>query len=121
LPELADTCNKVGIISQGQLEHNAEVAEVLRRVRPQIVLIVQVAKPEDVARTVKLLEMDAHVESVEDERGRLRVTLKPNMEDYSTIATNLVQQGIGLKHFGEEETNLESAFMMLTRSTGDKI
>src|SRR5713101_100461 len=35
LPELADICNKIGIIEQGELLVNSDVAEVMRRVRRQ--------------------------------------------------------------------------------------
>src|ERR1700690_1008037 len=38
LPELADICNKVGIIERGELLVNANVSEVMRKVRPQPVL-----------------------------------------------------------------------------------
>ena len=36
LPELADICNKVGIINRGILEVNATVAEVMRQVRNRV-------------------------------------------------------------------------------------
>ena len=42
LPELADICNKVGIIERGELLVCAEVSEVMRRVRQQPVLQVGV-------------------------------------------------------------------------------
>ena len=33
LPELADICNKIGIIERGELIVNADVADVMRQVR----------------------------------------------------------------------------------------
>jgi len=42
LPELADVCNKVGIIERGELLVNADVAEVMRKVRDYIVLQIDV-------------------------------------------------------------------------------
>src|SRR5918992_4353824 len=47
LPELADICNKVGMIERGELIVNAEVAAVMRRVRTRTVLKVQVAAESD--------------------------------------------------------------------------
>src|SRR3984957_5309952 len=38
LPELADICNKVGIIERGEMHVNADVATVMRQVRGQTVL-----------------------------------------------------------------------------------
>src|SRR6516165_2218988 len=43
LPELADICNKIGIIEQGQLLINDEVSEVMRKVRTDIVLNIAVS------------------------------------------------------------------------------
>ncbi len=38
LPELADICNKIGIIERGELLVNADVADVMKQVRRQTVL-----------------------------------------------------------------------------------
>ena len=42
LPELADVCNKIGIIERGELIVNADVADVMKQVRQQMVLKVGV-------------------------------------------------------------------------------
>src|SRR6187431_3658138 len=42
LPELADICNKIGIIEKGELKVNASVAEVMQRVRERPVLHIRV-------------------------------------------------------------------------------
>ena len=42
LPELADICNKIGIIDRGVMSVNAEVAEVMKRVRQRTVLHIEV-------------------------------------------------------------------------------
>ena len=49
LPELADICNKIGIIERGELVVNDTVAEVMKQVRPQTVLNVGVAGDRDAA------------------------------------------------------------------------
>jgi ABC-2 type transport system ATP-binding protein len=121
LPELADICNKVGIIDRGQLGVNAEVAEVMRKVRSQIVLWIEPADPTKLSEAAKTVEQNSLVERVEEVKGRLRVTLHPQVEDYSPLASSLIERKIGIKHFGEEEINLESAFMTLTKGTGAKI
>src|SRR5204863_2917167 len=43
LPELADICNKIGIIEQGVLLVNGTVVDVMKQVRADIVLNVKVA------------------------------------------------------------------------------
>jgi ABC-2 type transport system ATP-binding protein len=121
LPELADICNKVGIIDRGQLGVNAEVAEVMRQVRPQIVVIIDLADPAKMHQAISMLEKQPNVESVVEAKGKIRATLKAHIEEYSELATALITNGIAIKHFGEEETNLESAFMALTKGVGAKI
>ena len=49
LPELADICNKIGIIERGEMMFNDTVAEVMKRVRPQTVLNIGVAGDRDAA------------------------------------------------------------------------
>jgi ABC-2 type transport system ATP-binding protein len=119
LPELADICNRVGIIDRGVMNVNAEVAEVMRQVRQRTVLNVGVKQEEN--RAAKLLEHHALVERVELLPDRIAVTLIPSAEDYSEIPTLLIKEGLQLTLFREEEVNLESAFMALTKGMGEKI
>ena len=113
LPELADICNKIGIIERGELLVNADVAEVMRQVRQQTVLNIGVADNLDGA--AKLLEQHASVESLEPRDGLLLVTLKKGVEDYSDLATVLIDEGFKLTLLKEDELNLETAFMALTK------
>jgi len=119
LPELADICNKIGIIDRGVMSVNAEVADVMRQVRQRTVLNIAVKqRAEDAA---KLLEEDDSVDSIEMNSGKMIVTLMEGNDDYSHLAGVLVEAGFQLTLFGEEEVNLEAAFMALTKGTGSKI
>ncbi|MFH1922898.1 MAG: ABC transporter ATP-binding protein [Planctomycetota bacterium] len=113
LPELADVCNKVGIIERGELLVSAEVADVMRRVRQQPVLQIDLSSDLDAA--AKLLESHDLVERVEIRDGHLFATLAKGAEDYSDLPTLLVQAGHKLTTFKEDEINLETAFMALTK------
>src|SRR5689334_964013 len=113
LPELADICNKIGIIERGELLVNADVAQVMKQVRRQTVLNVSVAGDQQAAS--KLLESHANVEKIEPRDGLLLLTLKENVTDYSDLATLLVSNGHRLTLFKEDELNLETAFMALTK------
>lgn len=113
LPELADICNKVGIIEKGELLVNANVSDVMKKVRQRTMLNVRVADRMEAA--AKLLEQSTLVERVEIHDGRIDVTLKENVEDYSELPTALVQNGYKLNLFKEDEINLETAFMALTK------
>ncbi len=121
LPELADVCNKVGIIDSGELKENADVAEVIRKVRPMLVVMIETARVEDRDRALALLKANESVAAVELHHSRLRVTLNEGIADTSPLVSHLIENKIGLKHFAEEEINLESAFMALTKGAGSKI
>lgn len=113
LPELADICNKVGIIERGVLLVNAEVAEVMKRARRQTLLHVRVAG--DAAAAARLLEACPPVAAVDVRDGLIEVALSEQASDYSELATCLVSHGHRLTLFREEELNLETAFMTLTK------
>lgn len=119
LPELADLCNKVGIIDRGVMNVNATVAEVMKQVRRQTVLHVEVVG--DITAAARLLETHAEVQSVEVKSEKIIVNLQPECEDYTSLAASLVQSGYKLKLFREEELNLETAFMTLTKGLGAKV
>jgi len=113
LPELADICNKVGIIERGELLFNDTVDELLKRVRPNTVLNIGIAG--DGAAAAKLLRENRLVESAAQGDKYLTVTLVNGQKDYSDLATLLVSAGHRLTLLREEELNLETAFMALTK------
>ncbi len=113
LPELADICNKVGIIERGVMMVSAEVAEVMRMVRERPVLAIEIVGDHDAA--AKLLESHDSVDNVEPRDGKLFATLAAGVDDYSDLPTLLVQAGFKIKTFKEDEINLETAFMHLTK------
>ncbi|HEY1784168.1 MAG TPA: ABC transporter ATP-binding protein [Pirellulales bacterium] len=113
LPELADICNKIGIIELGVLEVNEEVAEVLKRLRPQTILNVAVAG--DMQAAARLLEGHPMVQRITERDQTLVVTLVDRLADYSELANLLVGGGHRLTLFREDELNLETAFMALTK------
>jgi ABC-2 type transport system ATP-binding protein len=113
LPELADVCNKIGIIERGELIVNAEVADVMRQVRRQTTLCIGVAGDRKAAG--RLLEDHEMVERVEVGEKYLTVTLRDGQQDYSDLASELVAAGHKLTLLKEDEINLETAFMMLTK------
>jgi len=113
LPELADICNKIGIIEKGVMLQNASVADVMRKVRHQPVLKVTVREKIDEA--AKLLSSQPGVEKVDVNEGIITVTMAPEVEDYSELPSLLITSGYKIMMFKEDEINLETAFMELTK------
>lgn len=121
LPELADICNKVGMISRGELTVNADMAEVKRRVREYAVLRISPANLQQISEIETLLTGHDKVQAIETGDNALRVILKPGVIDYSDIPTLLIRHDISLRAFSEEEVDLEAAFMALTKGTSQRM
>jgi ABC-2 type transport system ATP-binding protein len=113
LPELADMCNKIGIIERGELLWNEDVNELIKKVRRQVVLRMNVAGAQEPA--ARVIEQHSGVAGVELTAGELVVTLKEGVRDYSDLASQLIAHGHKLTMLKEDELNLEGAFMALTK------
>src|SRR6202008_3123843 len=94
LPELADVCNKIGIIEKGELIHNADVEKLMSQVRRQTILNVAVVGDGDGA--AKVLQDHPIVEKVDRRGDTLVVTLVPDTADYSSLAPLLVERNVKL-------------------------
>ncbi len=113
LPELADICNKIGIIERGQLLFDGDVSEALKRVRPHTVI--QVSTLDRLNEAAKILDGYPTIQSVDERDGMLVITLKEGESDVSFVADKLIPAGYKLTLLREEEVNLETAFMRLTK------
>ncbi len=114
LPELADICNKIGIIERGELAINDSLKGVVRRVRPQTTVIVQVVGDPNPA--AERLSSHYNVEAVQVSDSQIKATLKPGIEDFSDLPGYLIDGGIRFTHFSQDEPNLEQVFRELTQS-----
>lgn len=114
LPELADVCTRVGMIEKGNLIVDGNVAEVMKKARQRIVLHIRVKERTDEA--AKLLETSSNTEQISVRNDQMiELTLKEDVEDYSDIPAELISAGYAMTLFREEEVNLETAFMELTK------
>jgi ABC-2 type transport system ATP-binding protein len=116
LPELADICNKIGIIERGQLLFDGDVQTAIRQVRQNAVYFVAVGNGQNPTAR-ELLEAHLDVKTVEprEEEDCLRVTLADGVTDGSFMADLLLQNGLRLKMLKEEEIDLEDVFMGITK------
>lgn len=113
LLELADLCNKVGIIEQGELKFLGTVDEIMQQARVGTVLHVGVRdRLQSAADALKAMPA---IEDVTIVNNHLRVVIGAANVDPSLIAQKLVTDGFGLTRLEEEKVNLETAFMRLTK------
>jgi ABC-2 type transport system ATP-binding protein len=115
LPELADICNKIGIIEKGKLLFDGDVQSAIRQVRQRTVMSVGVGGGQHLTAKGHL-EGHPDVASVEvKEDETLTVTLAGEVRDGSFIADLLVTNGLRLRLLKEEEIDLEDVFMGITK------
>jgi ABC-2 type transport system ATP-binding protein len=85
----------------------------MKQVRTDIVLNIAVA--DRLTDAANLLEAQPEVESVQDKNGVLIVKMNEGVVQYSFLRQRLLEQGYDLTLFKEDEINLETAFMHLTK------
>jgi len=113
LADLADLCNKIGLIERGKLLYAGGLREAMAQVQGDDVWLVEVF--EDTGRAKKVLEEQPFIESVTETDGLLRIKLRPTYREVHAIPQVLLQQQLRLNMFKVAEVTLEDAFLKLTR------
>ena len=113
LLELADLCSAIGIIEQGLMIYTGTVRDIMEKARAGTVVQVAVAQ-----RTADAVELLRHLPGVLDAQprdGQIAVSLDPGKIHAADLAEQLVAKGFRLTRLQEEQVNLETAFMRLTK------
>jgi ABC-2 type transport system ATP-binding protein len=113
LPELADLCTSIGIIEQGELIYQGSVTDALRRAR--VGTTVHIVTPDDQVKAQGILAVLPGVRSVEIQNGTLVLGLDAETSDFSFIAQAMISNNLRINGIKQEDVNLETAFMRLTK------
>jgi ABC-2 type transport system ATP-binding protein len=113
LPELADLCTSIGILERGEMIYQGSVAEALRRARVGAVL--HVITPDDQEKARQVLSQLKGVQSAQLRDGMVVLNLEHDTNDFSFIARAMIQNDLRISEIKQEEVNLETAFMRLTK------
>ncbi len=116
LPELADICNKIGIIERGKLLFNGDVETAIAQVRQKHVYLLSVGTDRN-EEAAKMLSNQPETDSVNllDAGKTIKVVLKQDTEDGCFLPERLIQSGYKVRLFKEEEIDLEDVFMGITK------
>jgi ABC-2 type transport system ATP-binding protein len=118
LPELSRVCNRVAIITHGKLRAFGTLSEIMRTVSQRRMFEVQLAAADQIDRAVEVispaLEADAEVTGSAAEAVVRFQTSKPE-DELGTVLRRLVEDGLNVTQFREVPTDLEDAFMSVTR------
>ena len=113
LSELAELCDAVGIIEQGRLIASGSLDEIRRRVRQDRTLQIRVLSAVDEAERV--LRGQRGVGEVHAVSGALEVQFAGDEEAAAGLLAALVGEGVRVASFGEATSDLEEAFLKLTK------
>ncbi|MGE3180200.1 MAG: ABC transporter ATP-binding protein [Phycisphaerae bacterium] len=113
LPELADLCTSIGILERGEMVFQGSVTEAVRRAR--IGTVLHVITPDDQEKARQVFTKINGVESAEIRNGAVVVNLTTDTSDFSFIARAMIDNNLRIHEIKQEEVNLETAFMRLTK------
>ncbi len=113
LPELADFCNKIGIIEKGELLVWGAVDEIVKQLQAnRLIAIRPLDEPEKI---IQRLERESLVHGVEVRNGSVVVHFAGGLEEQAELLSALVRDGYRLASFHEEALDLEDVFMQITK------
>jgi len=113
LPELADYCNKIGIIERGRLVACGAVDSIIEMTRPAKAFKLKVR--DDLDGTMAILGEEEKIEAVEHQNGHIRFNYKGENGEITDLIERLITKGVKMMGFWEVETNLEDVFMRITK------
>jgi len=113
LPELADFCNKIGIIERGKLLAAGPVNDVIRSIRQNRVVEIVVADHSE-ACEVNLAHHPL-VRNLTSADKRFKFEFSGNDDDVLALHKDLIMQDIPIVWFNEVQADLEEAFMKITK------
>jgi len=114
LTELADFCNAVGIIEQGNLLYAGDIKTITERLRGA--RVVEVKVKEGFAQKAEEVFLNRQpVQEVEREGAVLRIHLPLDFAEDDFVTDTLVENGIKFSAIRELEVDLEDVFMQVTK------
>ena len=113
LPELADFCNKVGIIERGEMLVSGDVQDIMDQVTGGRTLEIRLLDKQDEAGA--LLSEAAGVRAVRSVNSHLAVDFTGSPEEQADLNTLLTSHGLRVVGFTEQAMDLEDIFMKVTK------
>ncbi len=113
LAELSDFCNKIGIIENGQLIVAGDVHEIMERIKGHLRL--QISVQGDTEGATHILAQQPGIGEMEVRNHLIQADFSGGRDELPRLLKALVDAGLEIASFGEEEMDLEDIFIQLTR------
>jgi len=116
LPELSSVCDVVGIIFKGKLLVQGAVKDITRDLQEK--LMINITVDSDIAHAKSILERIEHVEDVKQmDMAELQCTFSGTREQVKSGLKLLMNNGVIVRWFAENEADLEDVFMNVTKKS----
>jgi ABC-2 type transport system ATP-binding protein len=112
LAEMADFCNSVGIMERGKMLLSGRIDEILKQLRPGLLLRVRLLAPED--RLAATLTAFAGVSEVEVDGKEATFKLAGDGEAAATLLRELIQKDFRVAEYREMTSNLQDIFLQVS-------
>lgn len=113
LSELGDMCNKIGIIEHGTLLAAGDYKEILHSLRQDLEVLLEVVEGGDAA--AEILASTPGITGVERSGNEFRMDAKLDRVQLADLNTRLVQSGVKVLSFTQDEGDLEDVFLHVTK------
>lgn len=116
LPELATICDLIGIIERGRLLAFGTVADVMRRIKPEREIDLEVlGDPQQAAAA--LLRLRPEQFRIREIVGRqLRISCNASDEEIATLLAELIRSGVPVLWQSEPAPDLEELYLSVTEA-----
>jgi len=119
LPELARVCDLVAMITKGKLRAFGTLDEIMREIRQKRTFEIQLINTDQVDRVAGLVTnwLSAPAEDVTGAPAETMVRFATSLSDQeiTPLLSHLVEQGEAIAQFREVATDLEDAFLSVTK------
>lgn len=113
LTELADCCTSIGIIERGQLLMAGPIDNVYRRIRRNRIVAVRFIDKMETG--LSILRSSAALRQIDVDGSGATIELETDDTGVAALLRELIEQGVGVRSFGEKEPTLEDVFMLVTK------
>lgn len=118
LPELADLCDEIGVMENGELVAYGNVEAITAQWQTGIQIELDILDRKEEA--IAFLRTYPRVKSVEEEAdSMIRIELEGDERDQAELLRQLVQAGMPVARYYPVEKNLEDVFMEMTKGEAD--
>ena len=116
LPELADFCNVIGIMEQGELVVTGSVHDIVQKLEGYMVLDVRLAGDGTVgARALEVLRDYPQIKEARAEGNHLTLEFLGGHDELPALLSHLVSNDLPVATFAPRAADLEDVFMKVTK------